>query len=132
MVKGSCVCGAVEFEIDGAPEVFQYCHCSRCRKFSGSAHAANMFVPHGKLRFVRGEGAVKRYELPTAKYWCSAFCTTCGSAMPWLSKTGTRYIVPAGTLDADPTARPSRNVHFGSRAPWYVHAASLENHDGNP
>jgi hypothetical protein len=37
-----------------------------------------------------------------------------------------RYIVPAGALDTGPQAKPTRNVFFGSRAPWYAHAAELE------
>ena len=44
-MKGSCLCGGVVYEIDPPFKIFQYCHCSRCRKFTGSAHAANLFVP---------------------------------------------------------------------------------------
>ena len=130
--RGSCLCGAVAFRIEGAVKLFQYCHCSRCRKSSGSAHAANIFVPADQLVFEQGQELLRRYELPTAKYWCSAFCATCGARLPWLTRNGKAYVVPAGSLDDDPGARPTRNVHFASRGPWYLAASDLETHDGEP
>jgi hypothetical protein len=131
-VGGSCVCGAVAFEIEGPYSAFNYCHCSRCRKKSGSAHAVNVFVPPAQLSWTRGEELVRKFELPGAKAWCSAFCSTCGSAMPWLTRSGKMYIVPAGALDDDPGEKPRRNIHFGSRPPWYVHASGLETFDESP
>src|SRR5207237_524121 len=104
---------------------FQYCHCSRCRKRTGSIHAANMAVPPEQVRFLSGEENVKRYELPTAKGWSNAFCATCGSGLPWLTRNGKAYIVPAGAMDDDPIERPTRNVHMSSKAIWEVPATSL-------
>jgi len=99
---------------------------------TGSAHAANIFVPVEQFAWEHGEDKVKQYELPTAKYWRTAFCTECGSAMPWLTKNGKAMVVGAGTLVDDPGIRPHFNVFFGSRAPWYVHAADLETHETIP
>lgn len=124
-VKGSCVCGAVRYEATGPWMAFQYCHCSRCRKASGAAHAANLFVPSERFTWLEGEAHVKRFDLPDAKYWSHTFCDTCGSALPWQSRTGKAFIIPAGTLDEDPGERPARNIYVGSRAPWYVHASGL-------
>jgi len=131
-IHGSCLCGAVRFRIEGPFSAFQYCHCSRCRKHTGSAHAANIFVPVGQFEWEQGEDQVRRFELPSAKYWSCGFCTTCGSSLPWLSKTGKAVIVPAGSLDDDPGERPQRNVYFGSRAPWYEHASELDTYDTFP
>jgi hypothetical protein len=131
-VRGSCLCGAVAFRIEGPYTTFQYCHCSRCRKSSGSAHAANLFVPVEQLHWERGEASVRRYPLPSAKRFTSSFCETCGAKMPWLPAGGTRWVVPAGALDDDPGEKPVRNIHFASRAPWYAHAKDLETHDTVP
>lgn len=130
--RGSCVCGAVTFVIEGPYRGFQYCHCSRCRKKTGSAHAANIFVPVEQFQWEQGEDKVKRYELPSAKYWSTAFCTECGSAMPWLTRNGKAMVVGAGALLDDPGIRPQFNVFFGSRAPWYVSAADLDKHEALP
>jgi hypothetical protein len=125
-IVGSCVCGAVRYEVEPPFLAFQYCHCSRCRKASGGGHAANLFVPTAQLRWTSGEEQVRRFELPTAKYWSHCFCDTCGSAVPWLSRTGRAYIVPAGTLDVDPGVKPTRNIFWDSHPAWYVHASELE------
>lgn len=131
-IQGSCVCGAVAYRIEAPFRGFQYCHCSRCRKKSGSAIAANIFVPVDQFTWERGESLIKRYELPNAKWWSTAFCTECGSALPWLTRNGKSMVVTAGTLDDDPGVRPTQSVHFDSRPPWYVHVTDLEMHETLP
>ncbi len=131
-VEGSCVCGAVVFRIEGPFRGFQYCHCSRCRKKTGSSHVANIFVPVDQFSWQRGEDKIRRFELPTAKYWSTAFCTECGSAMPWLTRNGKVMVVGAGALDDDPGVKPRFSVHYDSRAPWYVHVSDLEMHGTIP
>lgn len=125
MPAGSCVCGAVAFELRPPYRFFQSCHCSRCRKRSGSIHAANIAVPKDQFTWLRGEAHVQKFELSTAKAWGNAFCTTCGSTMPWLNRTGLAYVVAAGALDDDPIERPLRNIHVGSRAGWAIAATAL-------
>ncbi|MBW1762416.1 MAG: GFA family protein [Deltaproteobacteria bacterium] len=131
-IRGSCVCGAVAFRIEAPFRGFQYCHCSRCRKKTGSSNAANILVPVGQFSWERGENNLKRFELPNTKYWSTAFCMACGSAMPWLTRTGKAMVVGAGSLDDDPGVQPTHSVFFGSRAPWYVHVSDLEMHETLP
>ncbi len=131
-IRGSCICGAVTFRIEGPFRGFQYCHCSRCRKRTASVGVANIFVPVEQFAWESGEDQVKRFELPDAKYWSTCFCTECGSAVPWLSKNGKTMIVGAGSLDDDPGERPQFSVFYGSRAPWYVHVSDLEMHETLP
>lgn len=131
-VKGSCLCGEVEYEFVDGVRTFQYCHCSRCRKFTGSAHAANIIVTPDSFRWTKGEEFVGRYEVPEATYHATAFCKKCGSSLPWQNKTGSAVIIPAGTLDDDPGVRPRQNIFFASRAPWYEDASSLPKYDELP
>jgi hypothetical protein len=132
MPKSTCVCGAVEWEIQPPYRFFQYCHCSRCRKRSGSLHAANVAVPAAQLAWTKGEEHVKRWEHPDAERWCSAFCDTCGSALPWRSRDGLGYVVPVGGMEDEPGERPTRNIFYGSRAPWHVDAATLPTFETTP
>lgn len=131
-IPGSCLCGAVRYEISPPYAAFQYCHCSRCRKGSGSAHVANLFVPADQLTWVSGREHAKRWELPDAKWWCNGFCDVCGCKAPWLTKNGRSWVVPAGTLDGDPGMKPERSVHWASRADWYVFVHDLERFDTYP
>lgn len=130
--SGSCLCGAVGYEIRPPYAFFQYCHCSRCRKFSGSAHAANILVAEGQFAWTQGEDQVRRYEVPDAKYYCTAFCAVCGSSLPWRTRNGKFVLVPAGTLDDDPGAALERNIYWASRAPWYQPVDDLPFFDEGP
>ena len=67
-----------------------------------------------------------------AKAFTTCFCRTCGSELPWTTKNGRWVLVPAGTLDDDPGERPQRNIHWGSRAPWYCAASELPTFDTVP
>src|SRR5258705_10109196 len=80
--RGSCLCGAVAFRIEGKPTVARSCHCGRCRKARGAAHASNLLVPIDGLRFTRGEGELAGYKIPDAKFYKQVFCRICGSKAP--------------------------------------------------
>lgn len=125
-VTGSCLCGAVAYEVSGPGKVFQYCHCSRCRKFTGSAHASNLIVAAEFFNWTRGEEKVGRFEHPEAKYFATCFCNVCGSSLPWANKTNTVVVITAGTLDVDPGVKPTQNIFWDSRAPWYEDVCNLE------
>ena len=124
-IRGSCLCGTVAYEVRAPFAFFKYCHCSRCRKHSGSAHAANLLVDVRQFAWTRGEDAMRRFELPGARAFCTGFCSQCGSALPWATRNGKWMLVPAGGLDDPPEVWPDKNVFWDSRAPWYVSADSL-------
>ncbi len=131
-VRGRCLCGAVEYALTGEVLGFQYCHCSRCRKFTGSAHAANLFVRPADLAWTRGEDRVRTWTLEAEPRFPTAFCSRCGSSLPALSSTGRYWVVPAGTLEDDPGASPAQNIFWGSRAPWFRDTGGLPRHDELP
>ena len=131
-VTGSCLCKVVSYEITGNLGIFQYCHCSRCRKFTGSAFAANLLVAPADFRWLSGESLVGRYELEEAQHFATCFCRQCGSSLPWLAKSGKAVVVPAGTLDRDPDIRPSQNIFCASRAVWYTDPKALPEFDELP
>lgn len=130
--QGSCLCGQVRYEFSGPANVFQYCHCSRCRKFTGSAHASNIIVSPDKFEWLSGENKLGRFEHPEARHFATCFCQNCGSSLPWLSKSGKAVVIPAGTLDQDPGIRPQQNIFWQSRAVWREAVEDLPNHDELP
>lgn len=131
-VHGSCLCGEVQYRITGNLGIFQYCHCSRCRKLTGSAHSANLLVSPDQFAWLSGEDSVGRYELEDAKHYATSFCKKCGSTLPWLTKSGKAVVVGAGTLDDHPGVEPSAVTYYASRAEWYVGAESLPKFDELP
>ncbi|MGE0666000.1 MAG: GFA family protein [Sphingomonadales bacterium] len=114
---GGCLCGAVTFQISGAFEGFFLCHCSRCRKGTGSAHAANLFSTAATVTWLSGEDKVKTYRIPDTRHQ-KCFCTECGSALPRVQPGSTLLVVPAGSLDSGVDVRPNAHIFFASRANW--------------
>jgi len=131
-VNGSCLCGEVNYQISGNIGIFQNCHCSRCRKFTGSNYASNLMTSIEQFSWTKGEEFVNKYAPTETKYFTTAFCMQCGSSLPWLSKNSKVMIIPIGTLDEDPQIKPSQNVFCASQAKWYTPASDLPNYDALP
>lgn len=112
---GTCLCGAVAFEVEGEFEKFYLCHCERCRKDSGSAHAANLFSSTAELRWLEGEEHVRTFDLDGH---IKSFCSRCGSALPNIQMGGTLLVVPAGSLDCDVPIRPDGHIFYANKANW--------------
>ena len=132
MVSGSCLCGKVTYQYVGPIKVFQYCHCSRCQKFTGSAYASNIIIDPGQFQWLSGETSLGRFELPEAKYFATSFCTKCGSSLPWLTKGGNAIVIPAGTLNDDPMEKPVHNIFMADKAPWFEEVSDLKKYEALP
>lgn len=114
---GSCLCKSIIFEIEGEFEDFYLCHCSRCRKDTGSAHAANLFSTSAQISWIAGEKLVRTYRVEGTNH-AKSFCPQCGSAVPTLQMGGSLLVVPAGSLDSSPNITPKGHIFFESRAVW--------------
>ena len=118
MLTGSCLCGAIKYEISGPVGRSLYCHCSMCRKWHGTAFRTRLAVPKHSFRFVCGEQMLTSYR--SSADTVKTFCRVCGSPMvnSW-DPDPDNYGLAMGTLDSDPGVRPSCHVFVGSKAPWY-------------
>jgi hypothetical protein len=132
VARGSCLCGKVTYEVELPFDRFYYCHCSRCRKATGTAHAANGFVKRDKFRWLTGEELVRRYDMPEAKRFAIQNCSHCGARVPHHTRDGSMMVIPVGTLDDDPAQKPQAIVFWGSRAPWYVDCVEVKKHEEMP
>jgi hypothetical protein len=118
-VKGSCLCGGVAFEIAGKTGPIGQCHCSKCRKVSGTDGNAVFYARAEGFTWLRGEDLVKTFLVPDGNGWRSTFCSACGSPLPHAGNDGKLYFVPAGLLDDDPGHRGyAAHIYVGSKAPW--------------
>jgi hypothetical protein len=121
-MKGSCLCGSVEFEIEGQGTPIELCHCSRCKKAYGSAFAATLYVRAQQFRWTRGDASVRVFDAPIVKAppaYRHAFCERCGSPLPIVLEEFGVVEVPAGVVDGDPGSRPLRHIFTRLKAPWF-------------
>jgi hypothetical protein len=131
-IHGSCLCGAVAFEIDEQPRNLVNCHCTRCRKSRVAAHATNLFTRLDKLRWTRGADKVRTYRVPEAELFATSFCTDCGSLLPAAFPPIKRYLVPAGSLDTPLPLKPGINIWVGSKAAWFALTDGLPQFEAMP
>ena len=131
-VKGSCLCGGIEFEMTAQPQRVNQCHCSRCRKTRGAGHATNLLLPLDGFRYLRGEELLTKYRLPEAKFFAHWFCSVCGSTMPRFDEERGIGIVPMGAFDDDPGVRPERHIHVASKAAWETICDELPQFEAGP
>ena len=128
-VSGSCLCGSVRFQITPPSTGFRYCHCTRCRKATGAAHAANVFLPESQFKWLAGESLLRQFDLPGAKRFAVHFCTKCGTRMPHKITGTENVLIPAGVLDANPDLKPDSSIFWGSKAEWFVETTAIPKHD---
>lgn len=129
--EGSCLCGQVTFEVEGDFENFYLCHCERCRKDTGSAHAANLFSSTARLVWLSGEDLVRTFNFRGEGH-IKSFCTHCGSALPNLQMEGKLLVVPAGSLDSDIPVRPQGHIYTARKANWDEHLEEIAAFDKLP
>lgn len=128
-IPGSCLCGAVRYEVTGAFAGAGHCYCPICRKSHAAAFATWAFVNPDQLRWTSGVEFVQGYESSPGKERC--FCRRCGSPLVF-TDAGKVVEVALGTVDGDPGVRPREHVFVGSKAPWYEIADALPQFDELP
>lgn len=128
---GSCLCGDVRFEVEGDFAHFYLCHCSHCRKDTGSAHAANLFSSNAHLAWTSGQESVKPFTLAGTRH-SKSFCSRCGSALPHVQMDGALVVVPAGSLDCDAPIRPKAHIFVASKAGWDHELEAVPKVEGLP
>lgn len=129
--SGSCLCGKVTFEIQGDFENFYLCHCEKCRKDTGSAHAANLFSSTAHIKWLSGQDHVRTYNHLSQGH-IKSFCQTCGSALPNIQMEGKLLVVPAGSLDSDIHIRPQGHIYYASKANWDRDLEKVKTYDVLP
>ena len=129
-MQGKCLCGEVRFTLSGdLPNLYQ-CHCSLCRKVSGSSSNAAFRVGLSQLSWNSGEQLLRKYESATG--FKSHFCARCGSPLPNLTAEDSAWWVPVGLLEDGEGLQVVAHLYTASRAPWDVIADGAAHFDEMP
>jgi hypothetical protein len=117
MYKGSCLCRRVQYEVVGEIGDFGYCHCTSCRKASGSAHAANASVERADFVLTSGGDELREFESSPGKM--RVFCARCGSPI-YAYQLADREIIRLrlGSLDTPFAKEPKAHTWVSDKASW--------------
>ncbi len=129
MYYGSCLCGAIEVEVRGDISSIIHCHCSLCRKNSGTAYATNGFVNASEFKLVDPQNKLATYQFKPGKE--RHFCSVCAS--PVFSSNAdnpSQLRIRLGILDSDITERPQSHNFVSSKANWDDLDADLPRYHG--
>ena len=128
MHQGSCLCGAVRFQMSGPNKWFTHCHCSMCRKNHGTLYGTSIGVDNTNFAWLQGEEAIVHY--PSSAAFERPFCKHCGSVVP--DTSGETVVVPAGTVEGDFEMRPRAHIFVGSKSPMCEIQDSLRQFETYP
>jgi len=116
MIKGSCLCGNVHYEIAGSLSEIVHCHCQTCRKAHGSAFSSVAAVPDSDFCLF-GAQQLKGFESSKGK--TRYFCSNCGTQVYAKRDNKDHIILRLGSLDSDVVAVEKHHIWTSQKANWY-------------
>jgi hypothetical protein len=126
ILAGKCYCGAVQYSVADAFLYAANCHCSNCRRTTGSAFKPFAGIERGKLAITKGEAELMIFGEEDAN---NTHCRICGSLLFSVVRGGAFVHVAMGTLIDDPAIRPTHHIFVGSKAPWFTIADNLPQYE---
>lgn len=128
MIRGSCLCGGIKFEIDGAVMMSRYCHCKNCRKFSGTAQAAWGLVNAADFKQTVSDSALKKFDAGSGSL--RTFCSSCGSSLWFEPQNMPDFLgIALGAIDEGEVSAPEAHLWVGSSPDWESIEGDLPQYD---
>ena len=116
-MKGKCLCGTVQYQVNCFKAGIANCHCSQCRKFTGACCGTFAAVQHQDFSWLSGEDNIQTYR--SSEQAVRGFCKTCGSSLFYrLSDENAEFEIALGTLDDEPDQSIDANIYCQSRPQW--------------
>ena len=129
MLTGECFCRTVRYAVADAFEYALNCHCSNCRRTTGSAFKPFAGIISAELSITAGDDNVMIYGDANASH--DVHCRRCGSLLYSIVRDGAYVHVAMGTLVDAPTIRPTAHIFAGSKAPWFSITDDLPQYQGH-
>ena len=129
MIKGSCCCGAVKYELSEPPTMLGTCHCTRCRKVGASAIA---FVKKETLNLLQGRDQIQTFAPEEPYKYNRCFCKKCGTSLGEILSEENSFPIAANTLDDDIDLKNAFHEFVSEKPGWFVIGDDAKQFDGHP
>lgn len=131
MIEGSCLCGAVKYQVELIPDKIFNCHCQYCRKAHGAAYATMAFAKGDTLQVFDDQGMLKEHKNDLGGY--RAFCSNCGSRLMNYGPDKSLYLsIALATVDTPVDNAPVAHANTESKASWCEPYAGIPSFPGFP
>ncbi len=132
-IKGSCLCGNVTYESTAEPIMIAACHCTHCRKQSGSAFSVNIGVPADSVT-LSGDSLKTYTDMgASGKNILRKFCGDCGSPiLSYVTAADGLYFIKVGSLDDSSWVVPGAEIWCDSKVNWGTLSEELPKMPSNP
>lgn len=116
---GSCLCGAIRYQVDRIEPHMGHCHCSMCRKFHGAAFATYGEAQQDNFHWLAGQEMLQQYRADNGSV--RQFCRICGSSMTFApaNSDGSMIEFALGTLDSPIDESPDAHIFTAYKANWH-------------
>lgn len=132
--EGGCLCGSVRYRVTGQPNLAAVCHCTRCKRMTGSAFSIPAYFDDSVVQITRG--VLKTYECrsdETNRWLKIEFCPSCGTTVTWTAEWAPRGRgIAVGTLDDPNWIKPARHIWTRSALHWMAFPAAAERIETQP
>lgn len=129
-MKGKCLCGQVEFQLKGElPNLYQ-CHCTLCKKATGSSSCSAVVIDEHNIEWLNGSENINSYTNENG--FRTDFCKTCGSPVPNKMNIGPYVWVPAGLLESPVGGKVAAHIFMESKASWEEEAEHAHHYEKGP
>jgi hypothetical protein len=127
---GRCHCGAIQYELTGAPKWTSLCHCTDCRRSAGAPMVAWAAFPETQLKVTRGAPKT----INSSGVAMRSFCGNCGTGLFYRNNQMLPGIVDvqSATLDDPGLLPPTIQVQTAERISWMAHIESLPAYERFP
>ncbi len=128
-MKGSCCCGAVQFELTETPSMMGTCHCSRCRKVGASTL---VFVKSESFKIIQGRDKISTYKAVPPYQYDRCFCSICGSALGEVLSDNESFPVVANCIDGDVGVENTFHEFVKEKPSWLKIGDTAKQFDEHP
>ncbi|QEQ96532.1 GFA family protein [Neptunomonas concharum] len=115
-MKGSCLCRAIEYEVDSLDMPIIFCHCKTCQKAHAAPFAPTAGVLRAHFRWLRGKDKLSSFESSPGKI--RHFCSVCGTQLVAERPAQPHVILRVATLDDDPEVKPEAHIWTKHDVEW--------------
>lgn len=122
-LTGSCLCGAVRYEVDRLDGPIVHCHCVTCRKAHAAGHTTTAGVLRTEFHWLAGEASLSAHESSAGKL--HRFCSLCGTHVVAERPGQPHVTLRVATLDTDPGGRPEFHIWTTHDPAWLVDDADV-------